>query len=59
LGYRRISNLFNERGLKSPTGKTFTNVIVFGIYKKGNVREERLNRSDEIRLSEIDIKVIL
>jgi hypothetical protein len=34
-------------------------VIVFGIYKKGNVREERLNRSDEIRLSEIDIKVIL
>lgn len=57
LGYRRISNLFNERGLKSPTGKTFTNVIVFGIYKKGNVREERLMRLDELRLSEMDIQV--
>ena len=59
LGYRRISHNLNERGLKSPYGKTFTNVIVYGIYQKGKVREERLNRSDEIRLSEIDIKVIL
>ncbi|MDG1326899.1 MAG: hypothetical protein P8P41_00480 [Flavobacteriaceae bacterium] len=58
-GYRRISHYLNERGLKSPYGKTFTNVIVYGIYQKGKVREERLNRSDEIRLSEIDIKVTL
>ena len=57
LGYRKISNLFNERGLKSPTGKTFTNVIVFGIYKKGKVREERVNKSDEVSISEIDLLI--
>jgi len=57
LGYRRISHYLNEKGLKSPTGKTFTNVIVFGIYKKGMIREERVNRQDEVYISEIDLLI--
>lgn len=37
-----------KRGLLSPMGKPFTNVIVFSIYKKCKVREERVNRDDTV-----------
>jgi len=33
-------------------GKPFTNVIVFSIYKKGKVREERVNRDDIVEVSQ-------
>jgi hypothetical protein len=51
LGYRRISKILNEEGLKSPMGKPFTNVIVFGIYQKGKVRQERIDRKDIVEVS--------
>ena len=38
-------------------GRPFTNVIVFGIYKKGNVREERINREDLVEVSQPTIEV--
>jgi len=43
IGYRKISKIFNSEGLKTPMGKTFKPNHVFSIYKKGKVREERLN----------------
>ena len=38
-------------------GKPFTNVIVFSIYKKGKVREERVNRDDIVEVSQPIIEV--
>ena len=43
IGYRKISKIFNSEGLKSPTGKTFYPSLVQSIYRKGKMREERLN----------------
>lgn len=51
IGYRKISKILNEEGLKSPMGKSFTNVIVFGLYQKGKVRQERINRKDIVEVS--------
>jgi len=51
IGYRKISKILHEEGLKSPMGKPFTNVIVFGIYQKGQVRRERLDRKDIVEVS--------
>ena len=58
IGYRRISQVFNEEGLLSPMGKPFTNVLVFGIYKKGKIREERITRGDIVEVSKPTIEVI-
>ena len=52
IGYRKISKILNEEGLLSPMGKPFTNVIVFGLYNKGKIREERVNREDIVEVSQ-------
>jgi hypothetical protein len=57
IGYRKISQSLNERGVKSPTGKPFTNTMVSGIYSKGKLRIERINRNDEVCVS--DFKVVV
>ena len=44
LGYRKISNWFNERDIKTPRGSEFKGNYVFSILKKGRIREERGNR---------------
>jgi hypothetical protein len=44
IGYRKISQIFNEEGLKTPRGSIFKNNHVHSIYKKGKIREERINR---------------
>jgi hypothetical protein len=58
IGYRKISQILNEEGLLSPLGRPFTNVIVFGIYKKGKIREERVTREDIVKVSQPTIEVI-
>jgi len=57
LGYGRISKILNEEGLKSPMGKPFTNVIVFGIYQKGKLRQERIVRRDIVEVSNPVIEI--
>ena len=52
LGYRRISNILNEEGIRTIRGKMFTNSHVHSILKKKNIREERLNRSSGKEVSE-------
>ena len=32
-------------------GKPFTNVIVFGIYQKGKIQQERIDRRDIVEVS--------
>jgi len=43
IGYRKITNILNSEGLKTPLGKVFKPNHTFSIYKKGKIREERIN----------------
>ena len=51
IGYRKISQIFNDEGLKTTRGSVFKNNHVHSIYKKGKVREERINRKDIVEVS--------
>ena len=42
LGYRRISSLLNDKGIKTSRGNTWTNTKVFSVLKRYREREERL-----------------
>ena len=43
LTFKAIAEQLDREGYKSPTELTLTAEIVFGIYKKGKVREDRLS----------------
>ena len=58
IGYRKISQIFNEEGLKTPRGSIFKNNHVHSIYKKGKIREERMNREDIVEVSNPIIEVL-
>ena len=51
IGYGKISQIFNQEGLKTSRGSTFKNNHVHSIYKKGKIREERINREDIVEVS--------
>jgi len=51
IGYRKISKIFNDEGLKTPRNTEFSNSKVHSIYKKGKIREERINREDIVEVS--------
>ena len=55
LGYRNISNWFNERDIKTPRGSEFKGNYVFSILKKGRIREERLNTESKWKIEEMKI----
>ena len=56
IGYRKISKIFNEEGLKTPHGNVFKNNHVHSIYKKGKIREERISREDIVEISQVTIE---
>jgi len=58
IGYRKISQILNEEGLKTPRGSEFKNNHVYSIYKKGKIREERVNREDIVEIQEYKIERI-
>ena len=58
IGYRKISQILNEEGLKTPRGSIFKNNHVHSIYKKGKIREERINREDIVEVSQPTIELI-
>jgi len=55
LSYLKIAKVFREEGLLTHSGKEFKATHAFSIYKKGKVREERLNRPDIVEVSPISI----
>ena len=57
LGYRKISNWFNERDIKTPRGSEFKGNYVFSILKKGRIREERLNKESDWKIGEVKLKI--
>ena len=58
IGYRKISQIFNEEGLKTSRNSVFTNSTVHSIYKKWKIREERVNRVDIVEVSQPTIEVV-
>jgi hypothetical protein len=56
IGYRKISQILNGEGLKTPRGRIFKNTHVHSIYKKGKIREERINREDIVEISQVTIE---
>ena len=54
----KISKIFNEEGLKTPRGSIFKNNHVHSIYKKGKIREERINREDIVEISNPVVEVL-
>ena len=46
-----IRHILNGEGLKTPKGHTFEINNVMSIYKKGKVREERLNSEVKVKKS--------
>lgn len=57
IGYRKISKILNDEGVLTPEGHPFSPPHVFGIYKKGKVRMERVNRKDIVIVSQPIVEV--
>ena len=56
IGYRKISKIFNDEGLKTPRNTDFSNSKVHSIYKKDKIREERINRKDIVEIGDVYIE---
>ena len=57
LEYRKISNWFNERYIKTPRGSEFKGNYVFSILKKGRIREERINKESKWEIKNVKLKI--
>jgi hypothetical protein len=57
-GYRKISQILNGEVLKTPRGSVFKNNHVHSIYKKGLIREERMNREDIVEVKDFKVQRI-
>ena len=58
IGSRKISQIFNNEGLKTPRGTVFKNSHVHSIYKKGKIREERMNGEDMVEGKDFKVQRI-
>lgn len=55
-GYRRISYILYEKGFRSiRTDSILKNNYIYSIYKKGKVREQRINRDFKTVIKDIMI----
>jgi hypothetical protein len=52
LGYRKIAKRLNEENIKTSRGNTFYPSSVYSILKKKKIRDERLNRVFDKKISE-------
>ena len=56
IGYRRISHILTEKGYRSVrTNSILKNNYIHSIYKKGKVREDRINRKFKTVVKDIMI----
>ena len=55
LGYRKISKILNEMGMKSVTGKTFYPSLVSNMWRTIKRREKKLNREIISEYTDFDI----
>ena len=62
LGYRKISKILNNKGIKTSRGTTWTNTKVFSVLKRFREREARLdliNKEYEPEWGKMEIKSFL
>ena len=58
IGYRRISHILTERGYRSiRTNSILKNNYIYSIYKKGKIRENRINREFDSEISDMEYKL--
>ena len=48
FGWKKIGDILNSEGHKTPTGKSFKSNHVHSIYKKGKIRQERLSYKPKV-----------
>ena len=54
IGYRRISHILYDKGFRTiRSNKPILNNYVYGIYKNGKIREERLSRCYDSQVQEM------
>ena len=54
IGCRRISHILYDKGFRTiRSNKPILNNYVYGIYKNGKIREERLSRSYDSQIQEM------
>ena len=54
IGYRRISHILYDKGYRTiRSNKPILNNYVYGIYKNGKIREERLSRCYDSQVQEM------
>ncbi|MEJ6748930.1 MAG: hypothetical protein QNK60_03285 [Flavobacteriales bacterium] len=58
LGYRKISKWFNENNILSIMEKEFKPNHVCSLLKKGKIRENRIERSFESNLTDLDCTIL-
>ena len=57
IGYRRISHILTEKGYRSiRTNSILKNNYIYSIYKKGKIRENRINRKFDSEISDVKVK---
>ena len=58
IGYRRISNILFEKGFRSiRTNSVLENNYIYSIYKKGKIREDRINRNFETKITNVKYSI--
>ena len=59
LSYRKISEVLEKLKYRSVrSGKIQNQIIYSSIYKKGKIREERINREFKDRISDMDFELV-
>ena len=56
IGYRRISHILTDKGYRSiRTNSILKNNYIYSIYKKGKIREQRIDRDYETKIDNINV----
>ena len=59
IGYRRISHILTEKGYRSVrTNSILKNSYIYTIYSKGKIRENRIERSFESTISDLNCTIL-
>ena len=58
IGYRRISHILTEKGYRSVrTNSILKNSYIYTIYSKGKIRENRINRSFDSTIDDLNCNI--
>ena len=58
IGYRRISHILTEKGYRSiRTNSILKNNYIYSIYKKGKIRESRIERSFDSKIDNLKVNL--